>query len=102
MPKRASTPASSAEVMATGMCRIRRSRAPLAPTMMVSKAASMNAPTACAMVNPSPARPAVASTAAPGVDQAIITGLRSHKDGSTVHRPMPRPRAQGPGPRSRM
>ena len=35
----------------------------------------------------------VASTAAPGVDQATMTGLRSHSDGSKEHRPMPRPSA---------
>jgi len=37
--------------------------------------------------------PAVASTAAPGVLQATITGFLSHSEGKTVHNPMPRPRA---------
>ena len=40
-----------------------------------------------------PAAAAVASTAAPGVLQATITGLRSTSDGSAEHRPMPRPSA---------
>ena len=44
------------------------------------------------MPNP-PATPAVASTAAPGVLQATITGWRSHSEGSTLHSPMPRPSA---------
>ena len=50
----------------------------------------MKAPTASFIVKP-PARPALASTAAPGVLQATITGLRNHSEGTSVHRPMPRP-----------
>ena len=52
----------------------------------------MNAPTASAMLNP-PAAPAVASTAAPGVDHATMIGFLSHSDGSAVHSPMPTPSA---------
>ena len=52
----------------------------------------MKAPIASAMLNP-PASPAVASTAAPGVDHATMTGLRSHSDGTSEHRPMPKPSA---------
>lgn len=52
----------------------------------------MNAPVACAMPKP-PATPAVASTAAPGVLHATITGWRNHSEGSSVHSPMPRPSA---------
>ena len=37
--------------------------------------------------------PALASTAAPGVLQAIITGFFSHSDGKAVVSPMPRPSA---------
>ena len=37
--------------------------------------------------------PALASTAAPGVLQAIITGFFSHNDGKAVVSPMPRPSA---------
>ena len=36
---------------------------------------------------------AVASTAAPGVLHATITGLRSHSEGTSVHKPMPSPSA---------
>ena len=69
---------------------------PVMPLKVMSTAQTMNAPTACAIVKPAPplpARPAVASTAAPGVLQAIITGLRSHSDGITEQSPMPRPSA---------
>ncbi len=37
--------------------------------------------------------PAVASTAAPGVHQATITGFCSHSEGITEHSPMPIPSA---------
>jgi hypothetical protein len=37
--------------------------------------------------------PATASTAAPGVLQAIITGLRHHSEGSAEASPMPMPSA---------
>ncbi len=52
----------------------------------------MKAPTACGNVKP-PDDAAVASTAAPGVLQATITGFRSHSDGKAEHSPMPRPSA---------
>ncbi len=76
-----------------GMRFIARSNQPVAPTTVTSAAQTMKAPTASAMLKP-PASPAVASTAAPGVDQAIMTGLRSHSEGTSEHRPMPRPSAQ--------
>ena len=69
-----------------------RSNHPVAPASVISAAQTMNAPTASAMENP-PARPAVASTAAPGVDQATITGFLRISEGMAEHRPMPRPRA---------
>ena len=50
------------------------------------------APTASGMPKP-PLAPAVASTAAPGVLHATITGWRSQSDGSTLHKPIPRPNA---------
>jgi hypothetical protein len=78
--------------MATGMRSIRRSNQPVAPTSTISAAQTRKAPTASAMVKP-PARPALASTAAPGVLQATITGFLHHSEGSRVHRPMPRPSA---------
>ena len=40
-----------------------------------------------------PLAAAVASTAAPGVLHATITGRRQTSDGSRVHRPMPTPSA---------
>jgi hypothetical protein len=40
-----------------------------------------------------PAKPAVAKTAAPGVLQAIMTGLRNHKEGIKLHKPIPKPNA---------
>jgi hypothetical protein len=75
-----------------GMRLMARSNQRVAPATVISAAQTMKAPTASAMLNP-PASPAVASTAAPGVDQATMTGLRSHSDGSKVHRPMPSPSA---------
>jgi hypothetical protein len=90
-PKRASTPASNAEAMAIGMRSMTRSNHPVIPTSVISTAQTMNAPTASPMPWPAPA---TASTAAPGVLQAIITGLRSHSDGSADDNPTPRQSAQ--------
>jgi len=92
MPKRASTPASSPEAMAMGKWFITRSNQPVAPLMVINTAQSMNEPTASGMENP-PLMPAVARTAAPGVLQATMTGLRSSSEGTAVHSPMPSPRA---------
>ena len=69
-----------------------RSNQPVTPTSVIKAAHTRKAPTASAMLK-LPASPAVASTAAPGVDQATITGLRSHKDGTSEHSPMPSPSA---------
>jgi hypothetical protein len=69
---------------------------PITPLRVISAAHTKKAPTASAMVKPIPllpARPAVASTAAPGVLQATMTGLRNHSDGTREHSPMPSPRA---------
>ena len=74
-PKRAKTPASSALARATGMRFITRSNQPVAPTSTTSAALTIKAPTASPIEKP-PATPALASTAAPGVLQATITGLR--------------------------
>ncbi len=71
---------------------ITRSNQPVAPTSTMSAAQAMKAPTAWSMEKP-PASPAVASTAAPGVLQATMTGWRSISEGTAEHRPMPRPRA---------
>ena len=68
------------------------SNQPVTPNKVISSAQAMNAPIASAMEKP-PANPAVANTAAPGVDHATITGLRSHSEGTSEHRPMPMPSA---------
>ena len=73
MPKRVSTPASRADAMATGMRFITRSNKPLKPTAVMSRPHKRKAPMASGIVRPD--APA-AITAAPGVDQAVSTGLR--------------------------
>ena len=78
--------------MAIGMRFISRSNQPVAPNRMIRAAQTMKAPTASAMEK-TPASPAVASTAAPGVLQATMTGWRKMRDGTAVHRPMPSPSA---------
>ena len=74
------------------MRSITRSNQPLAPARTMSSAETMNAPVASAMPK-WPAAPATASTAAPGVLHAIITGFFSQSEGSSVVRPMPQPSA---------
>ena len=49
MPKRASTPASSALAMAMGMRFITRANQPVAPASVISTAQTMKAPTASCM-----------------------------------------------------
>ena len=56
----------------------------------------MKAPIASAMPKP-PLAPATASTAAPGVLQAIITGFRSQSDGSSVRQAHARAERPHPG-----
>ena len=63
---------------------------PVTPNTVMAAALIMNAATASPM--PCPA-PATASTAAPGVLQATMTGLRSQSEGRAEHNPMPRPSA---------
>ena len=72
-----------------------RSNQPVTPHRTISTAHTMKAPTASFMVKPAapPAAPAVASTAAPGVLQATITGFFSHSEGIIEHKPMPMPSA---------
>ena len=71
---------------------ITRSNQPVAPASVMNSAHTMKAPTASAMEKP-PASPAVANTAAPGVDQATMTGWRSSSEGTSEHSPMPSPSA---------
>jgi hypothetical protein len=88
-PNLASTPASSADAMATGMRSISFSNQPLAPAQTISRPQTMKAPMASGMATPA----LDASSAAPGVDQAVSTGWRVHRLSSKVVTPMPRPSA---------
>lgn len=87
MPKFSSTPASMAPAISPGIRRTMGSIQPKTPQMMVSRAASMKAPTAWS--KGTPARP-VTSSAAPGVDQAKTTGRPVRR----LTRAPPRPRAR--------
>ncbi len=68
-----------------------RANQPVAPASVMSSAQTMKAPTACSIGTPAPA---VTSSAAPGVDQAVSTGWRYHRLRPRLVRPMPRPNAQ--------
>ena len=72
-PKRNSTPASIAAASAVGSCFISRSNAPLSPIAMIASPVSTNAPMISAIGRP---LTPVISSAAPGVDQAVSTGIR--------------------------
>ena len=91
-PNLASTPASKADAMAIGMRFITRSNQPVTPNKVINMAQAMKAPTASFIEKP-PVKPAVAKTAAPGVLQATMTGLRSQSEGMALHKPIPRPKA---------
>ena len=68
------------------------SNQPLRPNSAIRAALTMKAPTASAIEKP-PVTPAAAKTAAPGVDQATMTGLRKMSDGTAQHKPIPQPSA---------
>ena len=72
-PKRSSTPASMPEATGTGMRDIPRSNQPVTPARSMSTALARKAPTMADMGRPAAL---VASSAAPGVDQAVTTGTR--------------------------
>ena len=72
-PKRSSTPASMPEASDTGMRRIAFSNTPEKPASAPISAASTKAP--IASDSGSAAAPTT-SIAAPGVDQAVTTGMR--------------------------
>ncbi len=72
-PKRSSTPASMPEAIGSGMRSIARSNQPENPVRVTSAAESRKAPVASSIERP--AAP-VASSAAPGVDHAVTTGVR--------------------------
>ena len=87
-PKRSRMPASIAAARPGGMIFIRRANRPVAPQITISAEAKIKIPAAsCRLL---PARP-VASSAAPGVDQAVSTGARYHKLSASVLTPMPMP-----------
>ena len=75
--------------MACGMRSITRSKIRVTPASTMSRPQATKAPTASFMATPL----VPASSAAPGVDQAVSTGWRYHSDSSTVVAPMPRPSA---------
>jgi hypothetical protein len=58
---------------ATGSRCISRSNTPLKPTATISSPVTTNAPIVCASGSPATL---VISSAAPGVDQAVSTGIR--------------------------
>jgi len=68
-----STPASSAAASDAGTRRISRSKLPVRPHRAISAEAKMKAPMASAYGTPGRL---VINRAAPGVDQAITTGVR--------------------------
>ncbi len=72
-PKRSNTPASSAEASARGRRCIRRSNRPVTPHRVINSAEKRKAPMASLMLTPGRL---VASRAAPGVDQAVSSGMR--------------------------
>jgi len=63
---------------------------PVNPASVTRAAQATKAPTACSIGTPTPA---LTSSAAPGVLQAVSTGLRVHSDSPAEVTPMPRPSA---------
>lgn len=76
VPKLKRMPASMAETTAAGTCRISRPNTPVNPTSVITAPATTNAPTASAYAY---APRLVTSSAAPGVDHAVMTGVRVHR-----------------------
>ncbi|MNF84946.1 hypothetical protein D3C84_673280 [compost metagenome] len=72
-PNLSSTPASMAAARGAGMWRISLSNQPLMPHRVISKEEMMKAPMASARLK---LPRLVMSRAAPGVDQAVSTGVR--------------------------
>jgi len=71
-PKRSSTPPNIAAASVFGTCFISVSTQPVTPHSVISAEAKRKAPIASLMGRPTSAVP---SSAAPGVDQAVSTGL---------------------------
>ena len=73
-----------------GMCFISVSTQPVKPHSAIKAEATRKAPMASFIGTPTSA---VASSAAPGVDQAVRTGLRKRSDSPIHVAPMPMPSA---------
>ena len=89
-PKRSSTPASMAEASASGMRPSMRSKIPENPAITISNADSAKPAIASSIATPAAL---VTSTAAPGVDQAVTTGIFQRSDRPMQVTPMPMPSA---------
>ena len=89
-PKRKSTPASIADASDLGMYFMSRSNQPKNPTINNKLDEKMNTPVASDIDTP---LRDVANNAAPGVDQAVSTGLLKYNDKPMQVAPIPMPRA---------
>ena len=90
-PKRNRIPAKSALASVSGISRESRSNQPVRPVSVSSTAQNRKAPVASGrVVTPPPS----ARSAAPGVDQAVSTGMRNHSDRIRLVTPMPSPSAR--------
>ncbi len=77
-----------AEASAGGMTFIRRANRPVTPLSAISALAKINTPIASLMESPCRL---VASSAAPGVDQAQRIGMRVQSDSPSEQRPIAMP-----------
>ena len=87
----ARTPANRALTRATGMRFMNRSKGPENPTNAISTPLMTKAPTASESVKSPGAT--VARIAAPGAENATITGMRNFSEGTMVRIAIPRQRA---------
>jgi hypothetical protein len=83
-------PASIAPASDSGTRFMMRSNQPLKPLTVIRTAEKIKAPIASS--RPTPCSE-VASSAAPGVDQAVMIGIRCRQERPIVVRPMPMPSA---------
>jgi hypothetical protein len=87
-------PASIAWAMGAGIAAMRRPSRGHRPVAMMSAATMRNPPTAAGQ--PPRTMPVLASSAAPGVDQAAMIGIRCRSDSQMVMTPATRLRASRP------
>ena len=85
-PKLNRIPANMPELTAMGMRRMMTSRVPVRPMTVMMAALARYAPTACAKGTPGSM---VMSRAAPGVDHAVMMGMRILQLSSRPVRPLP-------------